>query len=329
MLNIKCKQLEIKKIFSKGLSKLIFVQLSTSYHVLESRVSVESRTPGLLILFLLLAANAYLYFYPLLLKCRQLTLSVVGLGSSAIEIVSISLIPSIFLIDPSLLFLFLFHIYFSSSLSSPAAIKAGEDLNTSIACVTTKSLTNQPNPGQQLGHENQMWLCNPIPNSHYNQLLQISLTVLKNQSMAASSLYSSFTSITWNPHGCHHHHKTLTLVGVSFIREEFHFHLALVSKTRRSKRSQVGAVASLGGLLGGIFKGNDTGEATRQQYAAIVNFINGSELEIFVVLDLELRDKTFALRERVQQGETLDSLLPVSLNFLNLFIYFARMKFLL
>jgi preprotein translocase subunit SecA len=71
-------------------------------------------------------------------------------------------------------------------------------------------------------------------------------------------------------------------------------------------------------LLGGIFKGNDTGEATRKQYASTVNTINGFEPKISALSDSELRDKTFALRERAQKGESLDSLLPVSL--INLFI---------
>lgn len=69
-------------------------------------------------------------------------------------------------------------------------------------------------------------------------------------------------------------------------------------------------VASLGGLLGGIFKGADTGESTRQQYAATVNIINGLEAKMSALSDSELREKTFLLRERAQQGETLDSLLP-------------------
>lgn len=63
-------------------------------------------------------------------------------------------------------------------------------------------------------------------------------------------------------------------------------------------------------MLGGIFKGNDTGEATRKQYAATVNVINGLEAKISKLSDSELRDKTFELRERAQKGESLDSLLP-------------------
>lgn len=128
--------------------------------------------------------------------------------------------------------------------------------------------------------------------------------------MAASSLSSSFTSTTFNPH-THPRHKTLTLPASSFLRRDLP--PPSVSKSRRRRRS--GAVASLGGLLGGIFKGNDTGEATRQQYAATVNLINRLEPEISALSDSELRDKTFALRERAQRGEALDSLLPVSVNF--------------
>lgn len=72
------------------------------------------------------------------------------------------------------------------------------------------------------------------------------------------------------------------------------------------------AMASLGGLLGGIFKGNDTGESTRQQYASIVGVINGVEAQMSALSDSELRDKTLMLKERAQRGESLDSLLAVS-----------------
>lgn len=68
--------------------------------------------------------------------------------------------------------------------------------------------------------------------------------------------------------------------------------------------------ASLGGLLGGIFRGTDTGESTRQQYASIVSKINGLESEIRVLSDLELRERTSVLKERASRGESLDSLLP-------------------
>ncbi|MBA0592524.1 hypothetical protein Gorai_009505 [Gossypium raimondii] len=78
--------------------------------------------------------------------------------------------------------------------------------------------------------------------------------------------------------------------------------------TRRKKR--VGVTASLGGLLGGIFKGNDTGESTRQQYAATVTTVNKLEPTMAALSDTELKEKTFALKERASQGESLDSLLP-------------------
>ncbi|XP_027934050.1 protein translocase subunit SecA, chloroplastic [Vigna unguiculata] len=127
--------------------------------------------------------------------------------------------------------------------------------------------------------------------------------------MASSSLCSSFTSKTWNPHAlCHH--KTLTPWASAFLRGDLQLHPPSISGARRSRRRRSGVVASLGGLLGGIFKGTDTGESTRQQYAATVNIINGLEPEISALSDSELRERTFALRERVQQGQSLDSILP-------------------
>lgn len=71
-------------------------------------------------------------------------------------------------------------------------------------------------------------------------------------------------------------------------------------------------MASLGGFLGGMFKGTDTGESTRQQYAPTVTLINGLEAEMSALSDSELREKTSSLKERAQMGESLDSLLPVS-----------------
>ncbi|XWS76733.1 hypothetical protein CRYUN_Cryun01aG0203100 [Craigia yunnanensis] len=76
------------------------------------------------------------------------------------------------------------------------------------------------------------------------------------------------------------------------------------------RRQRMGVRASLGGLLGGIFKGNDTGESTRQQYAGTVTAINRLESEMAALSDAELREKTFGLKERASQGESLDSLLP-------------------
>jgi preprotein translocase subunit SecA len=68
--------------------------------------------------------------------------------------------------------------------------------------------------------------------------------------------------------------------------------------------------ASLGGLLSGIFKGSDNGESTRQQYASIVASVNRLETEISALSDSELRERTDALKQRAQKGESMDSLLP-------------------
>lgn len=72
----------------------------------------------------------------------------------------------------------------------------------------------------------------------------------------------------------------------------------------------VSAVASFGGLLGGLFKGNDTAEATRQQYAGTVTAVNALEVKISQLSDEELRAKTAEFKERLVRGESLDSLLP-------------------
>ncbi|CAN1236395.1 Protein translocase subunit SECA1, chloroplastic [Linum grandiflorum] len=68
--------------------------------------------------------------------------------------------------------------------------------------------------------------------------------------------------------------------------------------------------ASLTGFLGGIFKGTDTGESTRQQYSQTVGLVNRLEPEISSLSDSGLRDRTSGLKQRAQQGESLDSLLP-------------------
>ncbi|TYK15778.1 protein translocase subunit SecA [Cucumis melo var. makuwa] len=82
------------------------------------------------------------------------------------------------------------------------------------------------------------------------------------------------------------------------------------SKLVHSTKRNALPVASLGGFLGGIFKGTDTGESTRQQYASTVAVINAFEAQMSALSDSQLRDKTSMLKERAQSGESLDSILP-------------------
>ncbi|KAK2970212.1 hypothetical protein RJ640_021648 [Escallonia rubra] len=79
---------------------------------------------------------------------------------------------------------------------------------------------------------------------------------------------------------------------------------------RGGRRRRFRTSASLGGLLGGIFKGTDTGESTRQQYATTVALINGLEAQLSALSDSKLRQRTPLLQERARRGESLDSLLP-------------------
>ncbi|KAJ9543134.1 hypothetical protein OSB04_022841 [Centaurea solstitialis] len=78
------------------------------------------------------------------------------------------------------------------------------------------------------------------------------------------------------------------------------------------KKSSLTVAASLGGLLGGIFKGGtDTGESTRQQYSATVALINSLESDLSSLSDSQLRDRTALLKQRASQNpKSLDSLLP-------------------
>ncbi|XP_062143954.1 protein translocase subunit SecA, chloroplastic [Alnus glutinosa] len=107
----------------------------------------------------------------------------------------------------------------------------------------------------------------------------------------------------------HKDYRQISHVGSSKYLQIFYVG-AKASKLGGSGSRRMRAMASLGGLLGGIFKGNDTGESTRQQYASVVGVINGLEAEMSALSDSELRDKTSFLRERAQQGESLDSILP-------------------
>ncbi|KAL0284461.1 UNVERIFIED_CONTAM: protein translocase subunit SECA1, chloroplastic [Sesamum angustifolium] len=82
-------------------------------------------------------------------------------------------------------------------------------------------------------------------------------------------------------------------------------------RARRRLCAGPGAVAALGGLLGGIFgTGTDTGESTRNLYATTVALINQMEPEISSLSDPQLRERTSALQERATRGDSLDSLLP-------------------
>ncbi|XP_059438065.1 protein translocase subunit SecA, chloroplastic [Corylus avellana] len=107
----------------------------------------------------------------------------------------------------------------------------------------------------------------------------------------------------------HKDYRQISYVGSSKYLQMFDIG-AKTSKVGGSRTRRMRAMASLGGLLGGIFKGNDTGESTRQQYASVVGVINGLEAEMSALSDSELRDKTPLLKERAKQGESLDSLLP-------------------
>eukprot|EP00850_Spirogloea_muscicola_P005218 SM000023S07674 [mRNA] locus=s23:697023:703298:- [translate_table: standard] len=69
-------------------------------------------------------------------------------------------------------------------------------------------------------------------------------------------------------------------------------------------------VDSDGGLLGGLLKGQDAGEATRAKYAAQVAAISAQEGEVASLSDAELQAKTAEFKARLGQGESLDSVLP-------------------
>ncbi|CAM6100598.1 unnamed protein product [Calypogeia fissa] len=70
------------------------------------------------------------------------------------------------------------------------------------------------------------------------------------------------------------------------------------------------AASMLGEMFGGMFKGADLGESTRQEYNAIVNQVNALESMMIQKSDHELREITAELQKRARAGESLDSLLP-------------------
>lgn len=90
------------------------------------------------------------------------------------------------------------------------------------------------------------------------------------------------------------------------------FHRSNGNHVQRDRKTTTVASASLGGLLGGIFKGGtDTGESTRQQYAATVALVNSLESELISLSDSQLRERTDLLKQRARQSsQSLDSLLP-------------------
>ncbi|WZZ34044.1 hypothetical protein YC2023_017445 [Brassica napus] len=79
---------------------------------------------------------------------------------------------------------------------------------------------------------------------------------------------------------------------------------------------------SLTGLLIRIFKGFDTGDSTRQQYAEIVIFVNSLETNIWSLSDSDFRGRIDALKQRAlnMQGDSMDSLLPLLSSILQAFI---------
>ncbi|KAL5700591.1 hypothetical protein ACHQM5_026017 [Ranunculus cassubicifolius] len=125
---------------------------------------------------------------------------------------------------------------------------------------------------------------------------------MKNCSSVSPSPYNFFLFQTLN-----HHSKSelsTSIFGSKLDKSPPDF------RARPTRRRRLRAVASLGGLFGSFFKGDDTGEGTRQQYAATISLINNLEPEMVKLSDLELREKTESLKIRASNGESLDSLLP-------------------
>ena len=79
---------------------------------------------------------------------------------------------------------------------------------------------------------------------------------------------------------------------------------------------------SLTGLLIRIFKGFDTRDSTRQQYAEIV--VNSLKTNILSLSDSDFRGRIDALKQRAlnMQGDSMDSLLPLLSSILRLTLMF-------
>eukprot|EP00252_Welwitschia_mirabilis_P010931 TRINITY_DN24620_c0_g1_i1.p1 TRINITY_DN24620_c0_g1~~TRINITY_DN24620_c0_g1_i1.p1 ORF type:complete len:1037 (+),score=240.06 TRINITY_DN24620_c0_g1_i1:99-3209(+) len=84
----------------------------------------------------------------------------------------------------------------------------------------------------------------------------------------------------------------------------------LCKRPARKGPVTVMAASSLGGLFKGLFQGSDPAEATRQLYASSVAAINSLDAQMSAMSDESLRAKTSEFRERYNNGESLDFLLP-------------------
>ncbi|KAL2631916.1 hypothetical protein R1flu_016602 [Riccia fluitans] len=85
------------------------------------------------------------------------------------------------------------------------------------------------------------------------------------------------------------------------------------SRSRRERKQRgdgVKTTAMLGGMFGGLFKGDDAGDKTRQEYSGLVNQVNALEPQMQKLSDDQLRKITTELKKRAQAGESLESILP-------------------
>ncbi|KAK9067746.1 hypothetical protein SSX86_011857 [Deinandra increscens subsp. villosa] len=132
-------------------------------------------------------------------------------------------------------------------------------------------------------------------------------------SSSSSSIFSSNFHNLLNPNYTRNLLSLRECTSSVFRGENKHkFHHSDSNRVRRDRKTTTVPAASLGGLLGGIFKGGaDTGESTRQQYSATVALINSLESELTSVSDSVLRERTDQLKQRARQSpQSLDSLLP-------------------